>query len=195
MLTPEVLDRFARHVGTGEPMPEALLEKLEASRTFNQGYITVEYLAAAIVDMDLHTLPDGRCDPDAFERQDLERIGMPRQVAMRHRLPHFTHLFTSEGYAAGYYSYLWSETMDADAWRAFEEAGDVWSPEVAAKLRDDDGGRRLGRPGRALPRLPRPRPGGLGAAAAARVPGARAGGRRVAFARRRGHAAWRSAAR
>ena len=134
MLAPEVLDRFARHVETGEPMPEALLEKLAASRTFNQGYFTAEYLAAAIADMDLHTLPDGRVDPAAFERQELERIGLPREIAMRHRLPHFTHLFTGEAYAAGYYSYLWSETMAADAWGAFEESGDVWSPEVAAKL-------------------------------------------------------------
>jgi peptidyl-dipeptidase Dcp len=138
LLTPEVLDRFARHSQTGAPMPKALLDKVAASETFNQGYITVEYLSAAIVDMDLHSLTGAAAqsvDADAFERQDLARLGMPREIAMRHRLPHFTHLFDSEGYAAGYYSYLWSETMSADAWGAFEEAGDVWSPAVAARLK------------------------------------------------------------
>jgi peptidyl-dipeptidase Dcp len=136
VLTPDILDRFARHVSTGQPMPKAMLDKIRASRTFNQGYITAEYLASASVDMNLHTRAAGPVDADAFEREDLARIGMPREIAMRHRLPHFTHLFNNEGYAAGYYSYLWSETMDADAWRAFEETGDVWNPAVAAKLRE-----------------------------------------------------------
>lgn len=135
LMTPEILDRFARHVRTGAPMPKALLDKVRASRTFNQGYATVEYLSSAIVDMDLHTVADGKVDPRAFERDDLARLGMPREIAMRHRLPHFTHLFDNDGYAAGYYSYLWSETMDADGWRAFEETGDPWNPAVAAKLR------------------------------------------------------------
>ena len=135
LLSPEILDRFARHATTGQPMPKGLLDRIAASRTFNQGYITAEYLSAAIVDMNLHTVPGGRIDADAFERQDLARIGMPAEIAMRHRLPHFTHLFNNEGYAAGYYSYLWSETMDADAWRAFEESGDLWNPAVAAKLK------------------------------------------------------------
>ena len=135
VLTPEVLDRYARHYQSGAAMPTALVEKVQRSRTFNQGYTTAEYLAAAIVDMDLHSLPDGKADPDAFERTDLERIGMPKEVAMRHRLPQFNHLFTGEGYAAGYYSYLWSDTMAADGWKAFEETGDVWSPAVAAKMK------------------------------------------------------------
>jgi len=135
VLTPEVLDRYALHYQTGAPMPKALVEKVQRSRTFNQGYVTAEYLSAAIVDMDLHSLPDGKVDPDAFEREDLARIGMPKEIAMRHRTPQFNHLFTGEGYAAGYYSYLWSDTMAADGWQAFKETGDVWSPAVAAKMK------------------------------------------------------------
>lgn len=135
LMTPEILDGFARHAQTGAAMPKELIDKVQRSRAFNQGYVTAEYLAAAIVDMDLHSLADGKVDPDAFERQDLERLGMPREIAMRHRLPHFTHLFDNDGYAAGYYSYLWSETMDADAWQAFVESGDLWSPVIAARLK------------------------------------------------------------
>lgn len=137
LLTREVLDRFARHYQTGEPMPQALVEKIERSDTFNQGYATVEYLSAAIVDMDLHTRQGGIVDPDAFERETLTRIGMPREIAMRHRLPHFNHLFASDAYSAGYYSYLWSEVMDADTWQAFEEApGGPWDAEVARRFRE-----------------------------------------------------------
>jgi peptidyl-dipeptidase Dcp len=135
LMTPEILDGFARHAQSGAAMPKELIDKVQRSRTFNQGYVTAEYLAAAIVDMDLHSLADSNVDPDAFERQDLARLGMPREIAMRHRLPHFTHLFDNDGYAAGYYSYLWSETMDADAWQAFVESGDLWSPVVAARLK------------------------------------------------------------
>ncbi|MDO1558936.1 M3 family metallopeptidase [Brevundimonas sp. 2R-24] len=135
LLTREVLDRFARHYQTGEPMPQALLDKVQAMQTFNQGFATVEFLASGIVDMRMHQVPGGRVDPDAFERQALAELGMPREIVMRHRLPQFNHLFADEGYAAGYYSYLWSETMDADAWEAFEETGDVWNPEVAARMR------------------------------------------------------------
>jgi peptidyl-dipeptidase Dcp len=134
LLTPELLDRFARHRDTGEPMPGPLRDQVAASRTFNQGYVTAEYLACALLDMELHVLPHGEVDPRAFERAALDRLGMPRQVALRHRLPHFSHLFGGEAYAAGYYSYLWSETMAADAWAAFQETGDPWSPEVAARL-------------------------------------------------------------
>lgn len=134
-LTPEVLDRFALHVRTGKPIPQALREKVVASGEFNQGYLMAEYLAAAIVDMDLHSLAESKVDPDTFEGEDLARIGMPPQIAMRHRLPQFTHLFTSDEYAAGYYSYLWSESMSADAWEAFTETQDAWNPAVAARLR------------------------------------------------------------
>jgi len=135
VLSDEVLDRFGRHYRTGEKMPRALLDKVKAAKTFNQGYVTGEYLISAIVDMDMHSTADGRIDPDRFEREDMARIGAPREVAMRHRLPQFNHLFTGEGYAAGYYSYLWSDTMGADAWQAFVETGDVWSPAVAARMK------------------------------------------------------------
>jgi peptidyl-dipeptidase Dcp len=135
LLTREVLNRFARHHETGEPMPDALLEKIKRSEKFNQGFATVEYLASAIVDMELHTLPGGVVDAARFERETLARLGMPREIAMRHRLPHFNHLFTSDAYSAGYYSYLWSEVMDADTWRAFEEAGDPFHAPTAAKLK------------------------------------------------------------
>jgi len=136
VLTREVLDRFARHYQTGQPMPAALVEKVERSRRFNQGYATVEYLAAAILDMELHTRPDGRFDPVTFERDELARIGMPREIALRHRLPHFDHLFGSDSYSAGYYSYIWSEVMAADAWQAFVEApGGPWDEAVAQRFR------------------------------------------------------------
>ena len=135
VLTRPVLDRFAKHYKTGKPMPQALLDKVEKSKKFNQGYATVEYLSSAIVDMELHTKADGVVDPDAFERDTLTRIGAPREVAMRHRLPQFNHLFTSDAYSAGYYSYLWSEVMDADTREAFAEAGDVFDKKTADKLR------------------------------------------------------------
>ncbi len=135
VLTRPILDRFAKHYKTGKPMPDALLKKVDASSKFNQGYTTVEYLSSAIVDMELHTKPDGVVDPDAFERETLQKIGAPREVAMRHRLPQFNHLFTSDSYSAGYYSYLWSEVMDADTREAFVEAGNVFDPTVAAKMR------------------------------------------------------------
>jgi peptidyl-dipeptidase Dcp len=130
-----VLDRFAKHYQTGQPMPQALVNKIEAASTFNQGFATVEYLGSALVDMDLHTRPDGVVDPDRFERETLTRIGMPKEIVMRHRLPQFNHLFTSDAYSAGYYSYLWSDTMAADAWAAFEESGDPFDQELARRMR------------------------------------------------------------
>ncbi len=135
VLTRPVLDRFARHYKTGAAMPPALLDKIKSSEKFNQGFTVVEYLSSAIVDMDLHLRADGAIDPDAFEREDLQRIGMPREIVMRHRLPHFSHLFSSDAYSAGYYSYLWSEVMDADTWKAFEEAGNPFDQVTAARLR------------------------------------------------------------
>jgi peptidyl-dipeptidase Dcp len=115
-------------------MPQALIDKVQRSRKFNQGFATVEYLASAIVDMEMHLRADGKIDPDKFERETLERIGMPRQIVMRHRTPQFNHLFTSDASSAGYYSYLWSEVMDADTWKAFEEAG-VWDKKTADRFR------------------------------------------------------------
>ena len=134
VLTPETLNRFARHYRTGEPMPRELVQRIEAANRFNQGFATVEYLAAALVDMMLHTDPEGVVDADAFERQALAEIGMPREIVLRHRLPHFNHLFSSDAYSAGYYSYLWSEVMDADTWAAFEASGNVWDPATAERF-------------------------------------------------------------
>jgi len=135
LLTPQVLSKFARHYKTKAPMPQALLAKIEASRKFNQGFATAEYLSSAIVDMMLHVDPDGVVDADAFEKQALAKIGMPRQLVMRHRLPQFNHLFSSDSYSAGYYSYLWSETMDADTWAAFEETGNLFDKATADRFR------------------------------------------------------------
>nr|WP_163960123.1 M3 family metallopeptidase [Sphingomonas insulae] len=134
LLTRDVLDKYARHYQTGAPMPQALLDKIEASKTFNQGFATTEYLSSAIVDMKLHTVADGVVDPDAFERATLTEIGMPKELVMRHRLPQFNHLFSSDSYSAGYYSYLWSETMDADTFAAFEEAGSPWDKATAERF-------------------------------------------------------------
>jgi peptidyl-dipeptidase Dcp len=134
---PEVLRRYAVHYRTGEPMPEALLERVLAARTFNQGFATVEYTASALVDMDLHQLGSAEdLDVARFEREALEKIGMPREIVMRHRTPHFAHIFSGDGYSAGYYSYLWSEVLDADAFDAFREAGDIFDRETARKLHD-----------------------------------------------------------
>jgi len=136
VLTPEILNRFAKHYQTGQPIPKELVERVQASSTFNQGFGTVEYLSSALVDMAMHNRPEGVADPDAFERETLASLGMPRQIVMRHRLPHFNHLFSSDAYSAGYYSYLWSETMDADTWAAFTEAGNVWDPATARRFAD-----------------------------------------------------------
>jgi peptidyl-dipeptidase Dcp len=135
VLSRPILDGFMRHVETGEPMPQALVDKIEAASTFNQGYATVSYLSSAFVDMDLHTRATPPTDIAAFERESLARIGMPREIVMRHRLPQFNHLFTSDAYSAGYYSYLWSEVMDADTWAYFEESGDVFNPDIAARYK------------------------------------------------------------
>ncbi len=135
LLTPDVLNRFAKHYKTGEVIPAALVEKIEKASTFNQGFDTVEYLSSAIVDMQLHNRDTPVTDPDAFERDMLASLNMPKEIVMRHRLPQFNHLFSSDAYSAGYYSYLWSETMDADTWAAFEESGNVWDKATADKFR------------------------------------------------------------
>jgi peptidyl-dipeptidase Dcp len=132
---PENLRRYARHYRTGENLPEALLERLLAARNFNQGFATVEYITSAIVDLDLHTLEDpSGLDVDTFEKKVLSHIGSPPEIGMRHRIPHFQHIIG--GYASGYYSYMWSEVMDADAFKAFEEAGDIFDKTLAKKLHD-----------------------------------------------------------
>lgn len=134
LLTRDVLDKYARHYQTKAAMPQDLLDKIEKSRTFNQGFATAEYLSSAIVDMKIHTVADGVIDPDKFEAATLAEIGMPKQLVMRHRVPQFQHLFSSDSYSAGYYSYLWSETMDADTFAAFEEAGSPWDKPTADKF-------------------------------------------------------------
>ena len=133
--TPEIMTRFARHAKTGAAMPDALMAKLKAAHTFNQGFETVSFLGSAIVDMDFHSLASaGNLDPLALEAETLARIGMPKEIGMRHRSTHFQHIF-SGGYSAGYYSYLWSEVLDADAFAAFEETGNVFDPGTADKLK------------------------------------------------------------
>jgi peptidyl-dipeptidase Dcp len=132
---PEVLSRFAVHYKTGEPMPKALLDKLLAASNFNQGFATVEYTACALLDLELHLLDDpSSFDPVAFEKAELDKIGMPKAITMRHRIPHFQHVFSGDGYSSGYYSYMWSEVMDADAFGAFKEAGDIFDQDTADKL-------------------------------------------------------------
>lgn len=135
-LTKEVMQRYCLHAETGEPIPEALIETIKRAQTFNQGCATVEYTSSALVDLAFHSLEEpGEIDALAFEKAELSRLGMPEGMVMRHRTPHFTHVFSGDGYSAGYYSYLWSEVMDADAFNAFLETGDVFSPELAAKLK------------------------------------------------------------
>ena len=136
LLTPYILNNYAVHYETGEPIPQELVDKIEASSKFNEGFSTVEYLSSAIVDMKLHDRTEPVTDVDAFERETLAEIGMPKEIVMRHRLPQFNHLFSSDAYSAGYYSYLWSETMDADTWAAFEEAGSPWDKETADRFRE-----------------------------------------------------------
>jgi peptidyl-dipeptidase Dcp len=135
VFTPELLDRFARHYRTNEPLPRAMVEKVKASETFSQGYRTVEAVSAAILDLELHSRGAGLFEPKAFEREMLERIGMPREIALRHRLTHFDHLFGSDYYSGLYYSYLWADVMAADGWQAFLESGGPWNAEVADRFR------------------------------------------------------------
>jgi peptidyl-dipeptidase Dcp len=135
--TPEILNRYALHYQTGKPIPPELVAKIEAASRFNQGFKTVEYLSSALIDMKLHLAGDAKIDADKFERETLASMGMPSEIVMRHRTPQFNHVFSSDGYSAGYYSYLWSDTLTADAWEAFTEAGGPWDKAVAKRLRDN----------------------------------------------------------
>jgi peptidyl-dipeptidase Dcp len=135
---PQVLRQFARHYQTGEPLPDELLKRFIAARKFNQGFATVEFVSSALIDLEFHTQPASASeDVRAFERQELEKIGMPAEISLRHRPQQFGHIFSGDHYASGYYSYMWSEVMDADAFGAFEEAGDIFDPAVAKRLHDD----------------------------------------------------------
>jgi peptidyl-dipeptidase Dcp len=133
--SPEVLQRFALHYQTGKPIPQALVDRIKRATTFNEGFITVEYLAAALVDMKLHLAGGQKIDPDAFEKATLAELGMPNEIVMRHRTPQFMHVFSSDGYSAGYYSYLWADVLTADAYGAFVEAGGPYDHKVAERLR------------------------------------------------------------
>jgi peptidyl-dipeptidase Dcp len=133
--TPEVLNQFAVHHETGKPIPQELVDKIKKAATFNQGFATTEFLASALIDMRLHTIGEpGEIDPDKFERENLAELGMPDELPMRHRTPQFAHIFSGEGYAAGYYSYLWADALTADAWEAFVEAGGAYDAAVAQRL-------------------------------------------------------------
>lgn len=133
--TPEVLQKYALHYQTGKPIPQALVDKIKKAATFNQGFATTEYLASALVDMKLHLAGDQKIDPDKFERETLAALGMPSEIVMRHRTPQFGHVFSSDGYAAGYYSYLWSDVLTADAFGAFTEAKGPYDKAVAERLK------------------------------------------------------------
>lgn len=136
LAVPEILEKHALHVETGEPMPRALVDKLIAAENFNQGFATVEFTASALVDLEMHVLENtDNFDPRSFEKEVLAGIGMPEAIIMRHRSPHFQHVFSGDGYSAGYYSYMWSEVMDADAFKAFEETGDVFDASTAERLK------------------------------------------------------------
>lgn len=135
---PQVLQKFARHYQTGETLPDDLLKRFIAARKFNQGFATVEFVSSALIDLEFHTQPaSASTDVRAFEARELEKIGMPREISLRHRPTQFGHIFSGDHYAAGYYSYMWSEVMDADAFGAFEDAGDIFDPAVAKRLHDD----------------------------------------------------------
>ncbi|YBV96120.1 M3 family metallopeptidase [Phyllobacteriaceae bacterium JZ32] len=135
LTVPEVLEKYALHYATNEPMPKQLLDKMLAAKTFNAGFDTVEFTASALVDMAFHASGEPVADPLAFEVETLKKLNMPDAIIMRHRTPHFTHVFSGDGYSAGYYSYMWSEVLDADAFSAFEETGDAFNPDLAARLK------------------------------------------------------------
>ncbi len=134
--TKEVMEKYALHYQTGKPIPQSLVEKINNASKFNQGFQTVEATASALIDMKLHLMGDADIDPDAFEKSTLDKLGMPKEIVMRHRTPQFGHIFSSDGYSAGYYSYLWSDVISADAWEAFTEAGGAYDKTVGKKLHD-----------------------------------------------------------
>ena len=147
MSEPEVLRMYAKHYQTGEVIPDELVEKLQASGTFNQGFVTVEFVAAAYLDMAWHTLAEPvEHDARAFEKADMDRIGLIEEIIPRYRSTYFSHIFAG-GYSAGYYAYLWAEVLDKDAFQAFVETGDLFDPATAKRLRDEilsRGGTRKG---------------------------------------------------
>jgi len=138
LLTDEVIDRYLVHHETGEPIPAALVARIKNASTFNQGFATTEYLASALLDMRYHMTDPTGLDADTFERETLAELGMPDEIVMRHRSPHFPHIFSSEGYSAGYYGYMWADVLTADAAEAFAEApGGFYDTDLARKLVDN----------------------------------------------------------
>jgi peptidyl-dipeptidase Dcp len=134
---PQVLDMYARHYETGEPIPAELKEKIREAKHFNQGFVTTEYVAASFLDMDWHTLAEAaEQDADRFEQDSMDRIGLIPEIISRYRSPYFRHIFAG-GYSAGYYSYLWAEVLDADAFAAFKETGDIFDPATARSFREN----------------------------------------------------------
>ena len=135
LTVPQILEKHARHYRTGAPMPAALISKVKAAETFDQGFATVEFTASALMDMAFHQNGGSLDDPIRFETETMAALQKPDAIAMRHRTPHFQHVFAGDGYSAGYYSYMWSEVLDADAFEAFEETGDPFDPDLAARLK------------------------------------------------------------
>ena len=135
--TKEILQKFALHYKTKEPMPQSLLDKINKASKFNQGFATTEYLASALIDMKLHLAGDAKIDADKFEKESLAELKMPKEIVMRHRTPQFGHIFADDGYSAGYYSYLWSDVLSSDAWEAFTEAGGAYDRAIGKKLYDN----------------------------------------------------------
>lgn len=136
LATPDVLNNYALHFQSGKPMPSTLIAKIQNAGKFNQGFATVEAVSSALLDMKIHLLGEEEIDPDAFERNALTAISMPREIVMRHRLPHFAHIFSSDEYSAGYYSYLWSDVLSSDAWEAFTDGKGAFDPTVSKRLFD-----------------------------------------------------------
>lgn len=135
--TPEILNKYSLHYKTGAPIPADLVKRIKNANKFNKGFGTVEYLASALIDMKLHLVGSQIIDADAFERNELTALGMPKEIVMRHRTPQFAHIFADDGYSAGYYSYLWSDVLSADAYEAFTEAGGAYDKEVGKRLKDN----------------------------------------------------------
>ncbi|NTV74767.1 MAG: M3 family metallopeptidase [Holophaga sp.] len=134
-LTPEILNTYAVHCKTGKPIPQDLVDRIKKASKFNEGFQTMEFLASAVIDMKFHLAGAGPVDPAKFEKEELGRLGMPEEIVMRHRPTQFNHIFSSDGYSAGYYAYLWADALTADAWEAFMEGKGPWDPAVAARLK------------------------------------------------------------
>jgi peptidyl-dipeptidase Dcp len=137
LATPEVLNQFAIHYQTGKSMPLALVDRIKKADSFNEGFSTVETIASSLVDMKLHLLENPDIDPKEYEKKTLAELNMPHEIVMRHRIPQFGHIFSSDEYAAGYYGYLWADVISADATEAFTEGKGMYDKDVAKRLYDN----------------------------------------------------------